>query len=305
MRRKIYLLLYVIVLLSCGKIRDINQEPEMVSIQQGLKTSAVVGYCASLAINAFQSFQMPDNVVLSLNNAEGYFNSWTMIVRINTDFPLQFCSETGYFFVSGAGDHNGGIISILFSDVDILEGEVQLGGIKTIPVMLQNDGSILTLFAAEDIIIGPAGDTILNLPTGLSVFKNEIRRLESAVPENILTAVNRNVWYISIDQSGTSINIYDDEFTINGGGQVAEVKSITGGNIGHAMINTRFGYELCPSNPYSGKALSQNMASGDIIVFDVRYIVGGSHDHCYGKMVIENASGKYLSYSGKEIILGL
>jgi len=304
MCRIIYCILIAGLLISCRKIRENAQEPELGSLQQGLKASAVVGYCASLAMNAFQGREMPGNVVLSLNNSDEFSRSWIMIVRINTAYPLQFNSGTGYLFIAGLGNEDGGVISMLFSDVDILEGNFDLGGIYTVPVIMQEDSSILTLFAEEDIVIGYGEDNLLNLSLHQPGFNAEMARLETEMPHDVFAAVHQNVWFIKIDQSATPSDVYDDDFVVNGGGQIAEVESNSGGIIYHAMLDSRFGYSLCPSNPVRGTAFSQNLKADDVMMPDVGNFVLDFHNACDGKVLVGAATGKYWSYSGRSIDLG-
>ncbi len=81
-------------------------------------------------------------------------------------------------------------------------------------------------------------------------------------PIDAFVAVKQNVWFINIDQKNTFPDFYDDDVVINGGGQILEAKSATGGIVYHALINTKVNYSVCNRNPIDGFALSQNLKAG-------------------------------------------
>lgn len=289
----------LLMLSSCKKLRQIKQPPELEPVQQGLRASAAIAYCASVAVSAFEGKPLPSNVIFNKNGGLIY-------IKIDDSNPLPFNSNIGDIVVAGLWQQNEGVISILFANIDILAGQFKLYGLQTVPVIESTTGQgILTLFAKEDIIIGEGSDTILDLSNiSASVFNSEIDRLNTTAPSDAFVAVKQNVWFINIDQGNTSSNVYDDDIKINGGGQIAEINGATGGVMYHAMINTEVNYSVCSANPISGNALSQNFKAGGVTLIDLGNSFLSFHNKCDGMVHVDIATGKYFSYTGKDIPLG-
>jgi hypothetical protein len=187
-------------------------------------------------------------------------------------------------------DHTG-IISAVFTDIDILENRYELIGIYTIPVMKRENGDILTLFAEQDIVIGKGSDTLLKISMSDPQFDAELDRLETGPAEDVFAAVKQNVWFITADQNHTSTNLYDDVFTINGGGQILEASSESGGILYHSMLGTVFVPETCNLNPLEGIGFMQNIKAGSEL--DLGHIFLSFHKTCDGRAFVEFATGKY------------
>jgi hypothetical protein len=299
-RFNVLILIVILLTFSCKKLEEFKQQPELEPLQQGLKTSTAIGYCASIAVSAFTGKALPSNVVFNKNLGMIY-------VTIDKNHPLPFSKNTGEILIAGLWQNNGGIISILFGNVDILEGKVKLYGLYTVPVIKRSiEDDILVVFAKQDIILGYGSDTILNLGNISDLaFNTELNRLNNNKPTDAFVAVKQNVWFINIDQAGTDNNVYDDNIIINGGGQIVEVAGASGGVLYHAMINARINYSICNKNPIEGFALTQNFKAGGELFIDLGNAFMSFHNQCDGMVHIDFCSGKYISYYGKSIPLNL
>jgi hypothetical protein len=297
---KLLIFFVVIALFSCKKYSEYTQKPELEPLLQGLKTSAVIGYCTSIAASAFTNKELPSNVIYNKNTGLIY-------VTIDNNHPLPFNKNKGEIIIAGIWRNNGGLISILFGNIDILGGKVKLYGLYTVPVIMRTtEKDIMAVFARQDIILGYGSDTILNMGSITDLkFKTEMNRLNDPKPTDAFVAVKQNVWFINIDQAGTDNNLYDDNYYINGGGQIVEVQSTSGGILYHAMINTRINYSLCSKNPIEGFALTQNLKAGGELFIDLGNSFLSFHNRCDGMVHVDFCSGKYVSYYGKNISLNL
>ncbi len=297
----------VIILFNCKKVEELNQDPELKSLKHGFKVSAAVGYCASLANSLFRGEDLPDNVIFQSSTNDDYSGSGIMYVTINSNYPLPFNSNIGQIIipclwnVSYDGTEFSGVITTIFTEIDILDGKYEFRGIHTIPVIETENGNILTLFAEQDIIIGEGSDTLLNLSLSNPQFNLELARLETEQPNDVFAAVKQNAWFITIGQNNTMSNIYDDEFTINGGGQIAQVLSESGGIMYHALIGAEFIHNTCKLNPVKGVGFIQNMQVGTEI--DLGTILLNFHDICDGKAFTEIATGKYITSNRRNVNL--
>ncbi|MCX6329480.1 MAG: hypothetical protein NTZ85_08230 [Bacteroidia bacterium] len=297
------LLLVAVFLTSCKKLREINYDPEVEPLRHGIKTSAAIGYCASLAAAYFNGAEMPGNVTIISSKKGAQSDGVIMEAELNNSYPLPFNSDGGQIFIAGLWNGNGGIITALFTDIDIVEAKYKLKCIHTIPVSEELDGHLMTLFAGQDVIIGNGSDTLLNLNMSVAQINLEMDRLGADILTDPYVIVQQNVWFINIDPNNTYSNVYDDEYTINGGGQIAEVLSTSEGVLYHAMINTKIVYSTCNINPISGVGFIQNLKVGTKI--DLGDIFLSFHDECDGKAYCDAALGKYLTSTNQNVNLNL
>lgn len=296
------LLLIVCFVFSCSKIDEFLQEPELTPLEDGFKASAAIAYCVSLASRAYTGKSLPSHVTYDAESTTGYTGSGLIYVDVSSAHPLPFNRHTsGDVIISGLWDGtNGGVISILFADIDVLKSEFKFYGLFTIPVHVRpEDGKIIAIFAEQDIVIGEGDETLLNLSLSKPEFNLELDRLDSEAPDDVLVAVTQNVWHITVDP-GNDSDLEDDEYEVTGGGQIASAQSNSGGILYHAMINTKFSNE-CTENPTDGTAFIQNIQAGSII--DLGTILINFHGECDGNADITVATGKYATSTGSEVTL--
>ena len=289
----------------CHKVSEFTQRAELTPLEDGFKASTAIGYCASLADIAFRREALPPNVTLNLSSQPGYTSSGIIHVHVDGSTPLPFSHSVGDIYIAGLWDGvNGGVISIVFGDFDIVSSTIKFYGVYTVPVTKKpGTGTINTVFAEQDIIIGQGSDTLLNLSLSRPKFDTELTRLNGSPAVDAFVAVKQNVWFVSVDRNNTPVNWYDDVLTINGGGQVVQAASNSGGILYHAMIETEFSYASCALNPLSGTAFIQNIkASGSSV--DLGNITLNFHNACDGKAQVVLATGKYFTSNGKNIDLG-
>jgi hypothetical protein len=308
---RLLIFLVILQICSCKKLEEYNQKPELSSLQQGLKTSVAIGYCSSIAMSAFKGDALPGNVTMISKGSSQNGCSWLLHIKFDRNNPLPFNSNVGDIMIAGTGTESKGVISILFGDFDLLNANVMLSGLKTVPVIEKEDlltgkKSIITVFAQEDFVIGNvSSDAFLNLDLSEMQFSAEMDRLSKPITSDADVAVKQNVWFVNIDQEGTSDNMYDDNLTINGGGQIIETEGESGGVIYHAMINTKFNYSVCAQNPTSGFALSQNFKTGGEPYIDLGNSLLSFHNSCDGTVHVDLSTGKYIRYNNKDIPLDI
>lgn len=296
------LLLIVCFTFSCSKIDEFLQEPELTPLEDGFKASAAIAYCVSLASRAYTGKSLPSHVTYDEDARAGYTGSGLIYVDVSSGNPLPFNKSTsGDVIISGLWDgENGGVISILFADVNILKSEFKFYGLITIPVYVRpENGEIVAIFAEQDIVIGEGDETLLNLSLSKPEFNLELERLKTDAPSDVFVAVTQNVWHITIEP-GNDADLSDDKYEVTGGGQIVTAESNSGGVLYHAMINTQFSPD-CTKNPTSGNAFIQNLQAGSII--DLGTILVDFHDDCDGNAVVTLATGKYATSTGSEVKL--
>jgi len=298
----------IINLSDCKKFDEWTDEnPDILPLKQGFKTSAAIGYCVSLAATVLQGGPIPENVVFESSSHGEYSNSGIMYLSMDKNYPLPFNKHIGDIIIAGIwenddyGSMNTGVISIVFGNLDIFGSEFTFYGLHTVPVIQDREtGKIMTVYAKQDIVYGQGSDTLLNLSLSNPQFSSELLRLDEEPPDDVFVAASQNVWFITIDQNNTA-DIYDDSFVVNGGGQIAEATSTSGGIQYHAMIETEFIYDVCSQNPIRGDAFMQNIRADSGIELGNIYLK--FHDRCDGKAYVEISSGEYFNYIGRNVNL--
>jgi hypothetical protein len=281
-----------------------DENPEIEPLKQGFKTAAAIGYCVSLTTTVLGGDAVPENMILeSHNNSSG-----VIYLTIDENNPLPFNSNIGDIVIAYIWENDPvdrkrkGVISIVFANLNVIGNLFKFYGIYTVPVIQDLEtGKIMTVFARQDIIFGEGDDTLLNLSMSDPQFSSELLRLDQEPPADPFAAVSQNVWFISIDQQNTT-DPYDDSFVINGGGQIAEATSSSGGIQYHAMIETEFIYDRCKLNPIRGDAFIQNLKAGNNSI-DLGNIYLSFHDRCDGRAYVEFAAGEYFRYTGRNVNL--
>jgi hypothetical protein len=286
--------------IGCNKLDQLDDDPELQPLTYGFQASAAIAYCASLTVSAFKGEALPSNVTFDPSSKDGYDGAGIIHIDVSPSNPLPFNSHTGDIFIAGLWNGNSGVISIVFADIDILSSDFEFYGLHTVPVFLNPNGDITTLFAEQDIVIGQGSDTLLNLSLSNPKFQLEQNRLNNPRPNDFFTAIAQKVWYMEIDRNNLS-TVFDDAVTLTGGGQVLEARSTSGGILYHALIDTEFNYQHCSQNPTDGTAFIQNIKVGSST--DLGNITFGFRDECDGKANVIVATGKYVGSNGRNINL--
>ena len=289
--------------ISCKKIEEFNQDPELTPLQHGFKVSSAIGYSASLAYTYFKNKDLPDNVIIHSQNNDQDTKAGILLVNINDSYPLPFNNSVGQITIAGTWGNTGGVITVLFTDISIIRSRYKFIGIYTIPIIEMENGEIMTVFAEQDIVFGEGSDTLLNISLTNPQIKIETDRLNERKPEDTFIAAKQNVWFVLVNQDFPSAYIYNDEYTIYGGGQIVKAKSNTGGILYHAIIGAKFRYTQCDFNPYEGVGFIQNLMVGEEI--DLGHIFLNFHERCDGKAYVELSTGKYLTSIHKNVNLNL
>jgi len=289
------------VLMQSCSIRENNEPPELESLRQGIRTSAAIGYCASIAVSAHKGLPLPLNV--DTEAGPGLLH-----VRIDDQYPLPFNKGTGNMIIASLWNENGGgLMSVLFAGIDQSDSDLKIYGFWAVPLAEDLSGEyIKAVYADQDIITGYGSDTIIDLTSITGFFMNSrLNLLESDEPEDPFVAVKQNFWIMKISPKGTYNVVLDDDIEVSGGGQLAEVVDQSGGVVYHALIEARMNYLQCSRNPVSGYALSQNFRAGSEPLIDLGNSLIRFHSSCDGKAHVEISTGKYSGFPNKDISLGL
>ncbi len=308
---KYSLVLLLIINFSCRKevdnpIKDWFQDPPVSPITQTIKTVIPIGYAASLVSMDMRGLKSP--VVKS----EKQKNATLLYIDTNTDYPYKFKGDTyGQMIVAYiSAEENTALVSIFFTDMDIVTGNFTLLNVVAFPVIYDEfEDKTTAVYVSMDINLGS------NLDIGLDLTSSEIEesllKLENERTEINEVAIAQNAWIIDVYHQGTYDDLYDDKFKIYGGQQAVAVENYetesSAGVLQMAMINTEFSSD-CLKNPTSGYVFMQDVEvatstnNSDIVFGHVFYEFTPD---CDGRVLVDIATGNFIFAIGKEIDLGL
>lgn len=295
------LLLILQILISCKKAKEYFHDPESEPIAQVVKTAAAIGYSASIAMSVMSGEQLPN--VITTGDCADFPCTSISLVNVSSDNQVLFSGGSiGEITIAALWpDEDAGILSIIFTDIDISTHTFTLLSVHTVPVIKKED-KIMVVFAGNDINIGSDSETLLNLDLSEGEIEFEMERLENERPGELDIAVEQNAWFIDIDQKGTPDNFIDDSYSVTGGGQIVEVTSASGGIIQQAMMNVELS-PVCQRNPISGFALIKNTSVEEKKIPELGTAIMNFHNSCNGKADIKLATGVYIKSNGRSIPL--
>jgi hypothetical protein len=312
---RLLLLSFFLIILtsSCERlVRTKYVDPEVELLSYGIQTSVSLGYCASLAYTYFKEENLPQNVTIFSENYEGGIKTVILKVLINETYPLPLNSQVGQITIYGTWDDDrgtanaGGAVTAIFTDINIFEGVFDFYGFETVPIKEMENGRIEIVFGKQDLMVGVLSDDFPDFSISAGVINYELTRLdENSSPEDAYVAIGMKAWFTKINRNNTPSNIYDDEYTIDGGGQLFGDEANFSGTILHALLNTKFQYSNCKFNPSSGVGFIQNAGANDRGDTDFGHVFLDFHNSCDGRAHVKVATGKYLLSLDKNLDLNL
>lgn len=309
---KFLLIILLIINTSCNR-KEINntidnwfQDPPVSPITQTIKTVIPVGYAASLAIMDMKGYKFPNTKSVKQKNAT------LLYVDTETDYPYKFKDDTyGQMIIAYVQtDENTALVSVFFTDMDIVSGNFELKNVIAFPVVLDEiNNKITAIYVSMDVNLGS------NLNVGMDLSSSEIEenllKLDNERSEDNEIAIAQNAWIIDIYYQGTFDDLLDDKFTIYGGQQKIAVEDYetesSAGVLQMAMIDVDFSSD-CLKNPTSGYAFMQDVevassSNDNDIVFG--HVLYEFTPQCDGSALVDVATGNFIFAIGKEIDLNL
>ena len=151
-----YLLVFILIFnLSCRDrddgIRDWFQDPPVSPITQTIKTVAPVGYAASLVAKDMKGFKSSNIKYVKEKSSK------LLYVDTNTDYPYKFKGDTyGEMIIAYIQtDLNTALVSVFFTEMDIVSGNFELQNIIAFPVVIDDiNNKITAVYVSIDINLG-------------------------------------------------------------------------------------------------------------------------------------------------------
>ena len=305
------LVVLLIINFSCRKeidnpIDDWFQDPPVSPITRTIKTVIPIGYAASLVSMDMRGLKSP------AIKSEKQKSATLLYIDTNTDYPYKFKGDTyGQMIVAYiSADENTALVSIFFTDMDVVTGSFTLLNVVAFPVIYDEfEDKTTAVYVSMDVNLGS------NLDIGLDLTSSEIEesllKLENERTEINEVAIAQNAWIIDVYHQGTYDDLYDDKFKIYGGQQAVAVENYetesSAGVLQMAMINTEFSSD-CLKNPTSGYVFMQDVEvatstnNSDIVFGHVFYEFTPD---CDGRVLVDIATGNFIFAIGKELDLGL
>jgi hypothetical protein len=311
---KFLLVLLLIINFSCrdkeidNPINDWFQDPPVSPVTQTIKTVVPVGYAASLVVMDMKGYK-------SINTKSVQEKSSKILyVDTNIDYPYKFKGDTyGEMIIAYVQtDTNTALVSVFFTDMDIISGNFELQNVIAFPVVIDNiNKKITAVYASMDINLGA---DLFDIDLTQEETTESLGKLNNqAITDNsdVEIAVTQDAWIIEIFHNDTYDNLLDDNFKISGGQQAIAVEDFetesSAGVLQMAMINVDFSSE-CIENPTSGYVFMQDIEvesstnNTEIVFGHVFYEFTPS---CDGQILVDIATGNFIFAIGSRLDLDL
>lgn len=298
----ILIILLVLTGSSCKKVKEYFRDPDTGSLTEAIQTAVTTGYAASLAVASVSGNSFP-NVTTVRSNA-GYPCTTLMQVDLQSDSGFLPSNEKASRITIAAlwADETCGILTLLFTDYQSETTTFDLLAIKTIPVILDDDGLLRVALATQDISLNPDQESILQLNLSTLEIESEYMRLDHPGPGDVYVAIEQDAYLITVDQNATCADAQDDGYTITGGGQLIEVDNQDAEIIQQGLLDV----EVAPScyrNPVSGMALVRVVGVKDSNFPELGTALLEFSGRCTGTARVLVATGMYAGANSKAISL--
>ncbi len=309
-------LIFLIILTACRKdsidnpLDDWFQDPPVAPITQTIKTVVPIGYVASLVAADMKGYTIVNTKSVQQKSSK------LLYVDTETNYPYKFKGDTyGEMIIAYIQtDENTALVSVFFTDMDVVSGEFKLKNVIAFPIIIDEFYQKITaVYAWMDINLGS------NLLPGIDLTQEEIddnlgkldnRRTGSSLDE-IEVAISQDAWIVDVYHNNTFDNVLDDNYKFFGGQQAIHVEDYetesSTGAMQMAMIDVDFSAD-CTKNPTNGFVFMQDVEvatstnDNDIVFGHVFYEFTPD---CDGRVLVDLATGNFISSIGKEINLGL
>lgn len=311
---KYILVLLLIINFSCREkefnnpLDDWFQDPPVSPVTQTIKTVVPVGYAASLVAMHIKGYAIP--------NAKSQKTKSSTILTVDTsvDYPYKFKGDTyGEMIIAYVQtDLNTALVSVFFTDMDILAGTFELQNVIAFPVVIDDiNNKITAVYASMDINLGSNLFDIVLTPEEESESLDKLSNQAINDKSEVNIGITQDAWIIEIYHNNTFDNLLDDNFKISGGQQAIAVENYetesSAGVLQMAMVGVDFSYD-CLENPTSGYVFMQDIEvesstnDADIVFGHVFYEFTPS---CDGQILVDIATGNFIFAIGDRLDLDL
>ena len=298
--RPLYIIPFLVLsLLSCNKVKDYLREPDPDPLVETIHTSILTGYAANVSF-AMMSGASFSGVNFYRSNA-GYpcTSLITINTEINPDIYLAY-QEVKTITIAGLwADESTAILSILLTGYDAGTSTFDLLGIKTVPVIRNND-HISVAMASMDIQLNPDQDALLSLNLNTLEIQTELLRLDEPKPADVYVAVLQDAYLIDIYNNLSDNRIDDATYIITGGGQLIRTNGASVEITQQAMVGVKISPD-CMINPVDGMALIKVTGLENQGFPELGTAVFEFTSGCGGTARIFAATGMYIGSNGKKV----
>ena len=304
--KSVCIILLIILLIltgsSCKKVKEYFRDPDTGSLTETFQTAVTTGYAASLAIASVSGRSFP-NVTTIRSNA-GYPCTTLMQVDLQADSGFLPSNEkaSGITIAALWADETCGILTLLFTDYQSETSTFDLLAIKTIPVILDDDGLLRVALASQDISLNPDQESILQINLNTLEIESEYMRLDHPGPNDVYVAIEQDAYLITVDQNATPADAQDDGYTITGGGQLIEVDNQDAEILQQGLLDVEIA-SSCDQNPVSGMALIRVVGVKDSKLPELGTALLEFSGRCTGTARVLLATGMYTGANSKAISL--
>jgi hypothetical protein len=293
------ILLLLIPGISCRKVKDYFRDPDTGQLAETIQTTVMAGYAANLAFAVMDGQSFP-HVSFSRSNA-GFPCTTIMVADTRDDNGLFFAGEkANTITIAGLWpDESTAILSLIFTDYQAGSSTLDLLGMETIPVIHDGDHISIAL-ASMEIQMNPDQQSLLSINLNTLEIESELIRLETPRPADVYVAVLQDAYFIDVYSNATDDIIYDDSYTITGGGQLIEVSGSSAEINQQAMVEVHVS-PACTVNPLGGMALVKVTGLEENGFPELGTALLEFTEGCEGSVHVLAGTGMYIGATGRNV----
>ena len=126
----------LIFLFACTATEEIDDQPDVSILRDGLKVSAAIGYSASLATQVFFYDRIPEGANFQQFSQDDFDRSGIIQMPLMDREDIPFNENIGEVTIAGIWSDNTGVISMIFTDTDLENFTIDFIGFYTVPVIV-------------------------------------------------------------------------------------------------------------------------------------------------------------------------
>jgi hypothetical protein len=292
---------------SCqNRVDELFKNPDTNPIRKVLKITMPLAYAANLAMAALDGAKLPN--VSFINAGDSTNKNFLMAIAVDSNFPIpKGIQAGGRVLVAGSLAQGVAMMTVMFTDLKVIQGKFIIHDISTFPVIQDVDlvtGKKVLFVVYADMDVDAGSDTLLTVDMSKGQTDAEFKRYQNMKSFDGSVIVEQNTWMIQVDDNGTPGDPGDDTYLVLGGGQYVETGSSSADIMQIVMMNVAM-KATCKQNPAAGWTLVQNLSGGDTKGPELGHLLLNGHSECDGTMKVVAATGVYTRSWGKPVALNL
>ena len=276
--------------------RDPSGEP----IEAVLRTAVPLAYAASAAMAAVNGSPPPNANATNTCSTFPCTSLVTIHVDGRTAPPALAPFGTGQILVAGLwSSPESAILTVAFVDLLVGTDHLRVRDVSTFPAVVTPTGLEIVYASIDVNVVGGPGD-----PGDLTPAQIDLLFLRLGIVPSPDPAANLGLdaWIVEVDDADTPRDLFDDRYSVTGGGEYVDAASGSGRVLQLAMVGAVLA-PGCTLNPVEGLAVLNEAGASASSLPVLGTALISFEPACTGRARVLVGTGSYLLCTGKTIPL--